>query len=89
MDMKTIGVGLAALILGFLGGSMISGNNTPASNQEMVQELMQDSEGPDMMLESMMNDESTRSMIEDKIIKADEEMMEEESINEEESMMEK
>ena len=87
--MKTIGVGLAALILGFLGGSMISGNNTPASNQEMVQELMQDSEGPDMMLESMMNDESTRSMIEDKIIKADEEMMEEESINEEESMMEK
>lgn len=89
--MKTIGVGLVALVLGFLGGSMISGNNTPASNQEMVQELMQDSEARDMMVESMMNDESTRSIIEDKMMKADEEMMEEEELmmEEEESMMEK
>ena len=102
MDIKTIGIGIAALILGFLGGTMLSGNRQPAMNQDTFDTIIQTPESRDMMIESMMNDDASRAMIEEKVIKQDEEsmmdnekdadtegsMMEEKTESENESMME-
>jgi len=79
MEMKTIGIGIAALILGFLGGTMFSGNKQPTMNQEAFDTIIQTPESRDMMIESMMNDDASRTMIEEKVMKKDEESMMEES----------
>jgi len=88
--MKTIGVGVVALIIGVIGGFMLSGQQK-AMSQDAVNEMMEDPTVQNMVIDNLMNNEEAKSMIETKLMRVEDNTVKEDPgmMEEEDSMMEK
>lgn len=99
MDTKILIVGIAGLILGALGGFMLSGTQSQTMTEEKMRMMMNDPQTREMIVDELMTNDEIKQMMNEKLMmekenetmrkdeNTDDTMMQEENIPGDESMM--